>query len=130
MAKRILIVDDDTDFVEACQNMLEAAGYEVECETAFENALDKIRETGPDLLLLDILMENKVIGFDIADAISRDEKLRHIPVIFLTGYFRRSNTAERDNESLKRRGNVLSIIDKPVKPNVLLEAIKQALETR
>ena len=127
MAKKILIIDDDMDFVEACQNMLEAAGYEVECETVFENALDRTTETNPDLLLLDILMENKVIGFDIADAISRDEKLKHIPVIFLTGYFRRTNTVERESESLKRWGNVRSIIDKPVKPSVLLEAIKQVL---
>lgn len=127
MAKKILIIDDDMDFVEACQNMLEAAGYKVECESVFENAIDRIKETNPDLLLLDILMENKVIGFDIADAIFRDEKLRHIPVIFLTGYFRRSNTIERENESLKRWGNVRSIIDKPVKPSVLLGAIREIL---
>jgi len=129
VAKKILIIDDDVDFVEACQNMLEAAGYKVEYESVFENALDRTRETDPDLLLLDILMENKVVGFDIAEAISRDEKLKHIPVIFLTGYFRRTNTIERESESLKRWGNVRSVLDKPVKPSVLLEAIKQVLGT-
>ena len=48
-------------------------------------------------------------------------------MIFLTGYFRRSNTIERENESLKRWGNVRSIIDKPVKPSVLLGAIREIL---
>ena len=123
MAKKILIIDDDMDFVEACQNMLEAADYEVECESIFEKALEKISAADPDLILLDILMENKVVGFDIADAIYKDEKLKRIPVIFLTGYFRRPDAPDRESESLKRLENIKAIIDKPVKPSVLLEAI-------
>lgn len=127
MAKRILIIDDDMDFVEACQNMLEAADYEVECESVFEKSLGKIRGMKPDLILLDILMDNKIVGFDIAEAICADRDLKDIPVIFLTGYFRRSNTLERDSDMMRKLKNVRAVVDKPVKPNKLLEEIARVL---
>jgi len=125
MIKRILIVDDDVDFVDACRNFLEAAGYEINCETLEVKVLAAIRVFMPQLILLDVAMKTETSGFDIADKINQDKELRSIPIMFLTGYFKRANLINRENKILEKWSNVKVILSKPVKPTTLLEAIKK-----
>ena len=125
MIERILLVDDDADFAEACRNFLEAAGYVVDVEDRSDRVMEKIREFRPDLVLLDVLMGDETAGFTIADAIAGDDSLKNLPVVFLTGWFRRMGTVDREDEYVRKWANVRYVLDKPVKPSVLLSVIEQ-----
>lgn len=125
MIRKILIVDDDADFVEACGNFLEAADYEIGVESNENEAIGKIRLLRPDLVFLDVLMQTETGGFDVADKLWRDEALRAIPVVFLTGYFRKKMLLDKELEIIRKWANVKGVLDKPVKPSTLLEMIKK-----
>jgi CheY-like chemotaxis protein len=124
MIKKVLLVDDDIDFIEAVKNFLEAADYTVEFENRDAFAMDKIRSFMPDLILLDVAMSSENSGFDVASKVNSDEKLKAIPIIFLTGYFLRKGLP-RGDETVKQWSNVKYVLDKPVKPSLLLDIIKQ-----
>jgi CheY-like chemotaxis protein len=123
--KRILLIDNDIDFVDACRNFLDAAGYEVGFETKEENALSEIINFKPDIILLDVIMDTETSGFTIADKICAEESLKRIPVVFLSGYFRKEITNGKGNELSSRWENVKGLIDKPVKPEALIKIIER-----
>jgi CheY-like chemotaxis protein len=125
MVKKILIIDDDLDFIEACQNMLEAVDYEVASEHRRDKVIDKISEFCPDLVLLDVLMDNQLAGFEIAAHLCGDKKQSSIAIIFLTGYFMRTGLRELQNELIHKWPSVKFVLDKPVRPAKLLETIRQ-----
>lgn len=81
--KRILFVEDETDFRHAVRIRLEANGYEViEAKDGFM-ALDLVRTEGPDLIILDVNLP-KINGFEVARRLKADEKCRKIPIVMLT----------------------------------------------
>ena len=81
MEKKILVVDDEAGIREIIQFNLENAGFEVDCASSAEEALEKL---GPEhsLILLDVMMSG-MSGFQMAELL-RKEKNNQIPVIFLT----------------------------------------------
>ena len=81
MDKRILVVDDEAGIREILQFNLEAAGYEVDCASSAEQALEMLN---PDhcMILLDVMMSG-MSGFQMAEVL-RKEHRNDIPVIFLT----------------------------------------------
>ena len=81
MEKKILVVDDEAGIMEIIQFNLENAGFEVDCASSAEEALEKL---GPEhsLILLDVMMSG-MSGFQMAEVL-RKEKNNQIPVIFLT----------------------------------------------
>ena len=123
--KKILIIDDDTDFNEACRNMLEAVDYEVGVENKYERAYQSIVAFKPELILLDVLMDNKLAGFEIAETMAKDIKFKEVPIILLTGYFMRTGLRDLQNEMMTKWANIKFVLDKPVKPAALLETIKR-----
>ena len=125
MIKRILIIEDDTDFAEACINFLEAADYEVKWENNEYRALETIREFRPGVILLDVVMNKENSGFEIADKISQDKELKTIPIVFLTGYFHKTGMIAKEEDFLDKWDNVKYVLDKPVKPSLLLKILKK-----
>jgi CheY-like chemotaxis protein len=121
------LIDDDPDFSEACANFLAAAGYDTARENDDQRALDKIREYSPDLVLLDVVMSQEASGFQIAAAMNEDSGLRNVPVIFLTGYFKKARLSPQEDQAIKNWTNIKAVLDKPVKPAQLLEAIRNVM---
>src|SRR5216684_304488 len=80
---RILVVDDVADNVEILRMRLSALGYEVVEATDGEQALAKVAETLPDLVLLDIMMP-KIDGLEVVRRLKADTTLPFIPVILVT----------------------------------------------
>ncbi len=80
---RILIVDDDEDIVNITRAFLEGKGYEVEQALAGNEALKKMKEAKPNLVLLDVMMP-KMDGFWLCRVLKSDPKFQSIPIIFLT----------------------------------------------
>ena len=80
---RILVVDDIADNVEILRMRLTTLGYEVVVAEDGEQALAKVRETLPDLILLDIMMP-KIDGLEVVRRLKADKSLPFIPVILVT----------------------------------------------
>jgi two-component system cell cycle response regulator len=80
---RILVVDDHEDNVELLRARLEARGYEVEAAMDGQEALDKVRASPPDLMLLDVMMP-RLDGMEVTRQIKGDSSLPFIPIIMQT----------------------------------------------
>lgn len=79
---RILVVDDEEDLCEILQFNLESEGYEVDTANSAEEALKKDLATY-HLLMLDVMM-GEISGFKMAGMIRKNDKLAHLPIIFIT----------------------------------------------
>jgi CheY-like chemotaxis protein len=83
MAK-ILVVDDDPDFVNLTRTILRSKDYEVVTAANGEQALATMRKDKPDLVLLDIMMSYILDGLDVGREMAEDVELKDIPVIMVT----------------------------------------------
>ena len=79
----ILIVDDEADMREILKARLEALGFAAQTASGGPEALLKIKERIPDLVLLDIMMEG-MDGIQVKTRLNQDETTEHLPVIFLS----------------------------------------------
>lgn len=86
-AKKILVVDDDPDILDALQFMLEDAGYEVTTTEKGDYA-ENLRDTNgglPDVIILDVLLSGKD-GRLICQRLKGQEETRHIPIIMISAH--------------------------------------------
>lgn len=124
MSGKILIIDDDPDFREAMASLLEAKGYQVETAQDGEEGFEKAGKLSPNLILLDVMMSGKTEGFDVAHKLNGDTRLKDIPVVMTTGIRKDMNLPfgfEPDDETLP----VQAVLEKPVKPEILLSAVEK-----
>ncbi len=123
---KILLIDDDVDFVEATKTILESKPYEVIVAHEGDEGLQKAREGNPDLILLDVIMPVKD-GFTVAEQLKKDPQLSKIPVLMLTAF-----AAKSGGSSIPvSRGFTLEAedyIDKPVSPAELLTRVEKHLK--
>jgi len=85
-AKKILIVDDEKLVVQALTQKLQEAGFSTDAAYDGEEALSKVNQAKPDLILLDIIMP-KLDGISMLKRLKADEKTKDIPVIILTNLY-------------------------------------------
>jgi two-component system alkaline phosphatase synthesis response regulator PhoP/two-component system response regulator VicR len=83
MPKKILVVDDERPIVRLVQVNLEHAGYEVVTAYDGKEALEKVEQEKPDLIILDVMMP-QMDGFEVMQRLQANPKTRDIPVIMLT----------------------------------------------
>jgi len=123
---KILLVDDDVDFIESTKTVLESKAYEVIVAHEGNEALRKARDETPDLILLDIIMPVKD-GFTAAEQLKKDPQLSKIPTLMLTGF-----SAKRGETIIPvSRGFTLEAedyIEKPVSPQELLARVEKYLK--
>lgn len=81
--KSVLLVDDDVDFCDATELLLESKGYEVILAYDGKEGLEKVRTEKPDLVILDVMMP-EMNGYDVCVVLKADPDLKKIPVILLT----------------------------------------------
>jgi len=84
IVKKILIIDDDVDFVNAIKLLLESKNYTVISATNSEKALISIEKEKPDLIILDVMMDSPDEGFQFAYKIRSSEKFKNIPILMTT----------------------------------------------
>jgi len=123
---KILLIDDDVDFVESTKIVLESKPYQVIVAHEGNEGLEKAKKEKPDLILLDVIMPVKD-GFTAAEQMKADPQLSKIPVIMLTGF-----AAKRAGTAIPvSRGFALETedyIDKPVRPEELLSRVAKYLK--
>jgi len=122
---RVLLIDDDPDFVDATRTVLESVPYEVIVAYDGDEGLAKVQEARPDLILLDIIMPTQD-GFHVCEKLKGDPKLWDIPVIMLTSLSQRiGETAYSVHDGMMLEAD--DFIDKPVRPLELLARIARLL---
>ena len=124
MSKKILIIDDDPDFVQAVVTLLEASDYEVATANNGQDGLSKAKEVSPDLITLDLMMANDSEGFDVSKKLNEDESLKNIPIIMISGV-KKFDTCAYDYETGEKTVPAKAFLEKPVEPEKLLSTIKQ-----
>ncbi|MDY7039542.1 MAG: response regulator [Chloroflexota bacterium] len=126
MAK-ILIVDDDPDFVEITRTILESTGHEVSAASDGGEALQAMRQDKPDLVLLDVIMSTILEGLNVSHEMQADHHLGDIPVIMF------SNIISSPHASLFPTNEHIPIdawLTKPLDPDDLLEQVQRLLSKR
>jgi CheY-like chemotaxis protein len=129
-AKKILLVDDDPDFLDIISIKLEKEGYKVEKVDLPEKAIEKILEFNPDLVILDILMPRKD-GIDIALEIKNNDKLKNTKFIFLTNYgedYLPLDIAQKIDEKFAEEVGALLFIRKDEPLSEIVEKINNCLK--
>ena len=123
---RILLVDDDADFVEVTKTILETKSYEVIVANNGDEGLRKARAEKPDLILLDVIMPVKD-GFTAAEQLKKDPELGKIPTLMLTAF---AVKGVQSSIPVSRGFNLETedYIDKPVSPEELLARVARQLK--
>lgn len=125
---KILLVDDDADFVEATRMVLESKPYQVVVAREGEEGLEKAKTEKPDLILLDVIMPLKD-GFTVAEQLKKDPQLSKIPVVMLTSFAQRKGES-RVSQAQGMMLDAEDYIDKPVAPQELLRRIDLLIRRR
>jgi len=123
---RLLFVDDDVDFLEVMTMFFEKHGYKVETAQTPEAGFRKVQSEPFDLVVLDVMMPSAFEGFQLAKNIRENLKLTDLPIIILSCIHERKQVPYRfapDRDYLP----VDIFLDKPVKPDSLLEKIEKLL---
>ncbi|MFO8053324.1 MAG: response regulator [Candidatus Omnitrophota bacterium] len=115
--KKILIADDEPDFVELVSMRLEVNGYDVISAKDGQEAIDKTKSDKPDLLILDLMMPN-VDGFEVCRMLKFDDDFKDLPVIVLSAL-----DQQQDREKAVEAGADEYFI-KPFDLSLLLTKIK------
>jgi two-component system alkaline phosphatase synthesis response regulator PhoP len=79
--QRVFILDDESAMIEIATKILETERYVINSDTNPVSGLAKIRENPPDLLLLDVSMD-EMDGLDVCKALKADAKTAHVPIVF------------------------------------------------
>jgi two-component system alkaline phosphatase synthesis response regulator PhoP len=125
MAKKILIVDDDPDLVEAVTMILESKNYDVAAAYGGLEGLQKAKSEKPDLIVLDVMMPDKD-GYAVCKDLKADPKLGKIPILLLTAVVSKIATT-RYTQQMGLETEADDYIDKPVEPEVLVKRIETLL---
>jgi chemosensory pili system protein ChpA (sensor histidine kinase/response regulator) len=123
MAK-ILVVDDDPDFIKITRMILQSQNHEVLTAGDGEKGLEVMRQAKPDLVLLDIMMAYILDGLNVRRQMAADKELQDIPVIMVT-----SLTGERVRSELPSDEYVPTSewLHKPIDPDNLLKLVGKYL---
>ena len=125
MRKKILVVDDDPDLVEATSIILKTMKYDVSAAYGGVEGLEKARNEKPDLIVLDVMMPDKD-GYTVCKELKADPELSRIPILLLTAVVSHISTT-RYTRQMGMETEADDFIDKPVEPQVLVERIEALL---
>jgi CheY-like chemotaxis protein len=130
--KKILIIDDDPDIIEAMKMVLEAQDFEVHSALNGTEGLSKVKQVHPDLIILDVMMDQLTEGFQVSYALknavpgSEYGPFATIPILMVTAVGKEMHmkfSPETDGAYLP----VEAFLEKPVQPKMLLEKVKKLL---
>ena len=123
----ILIIDDDPDITHAMTIVLENRGYQVRNACDSSEGRERLKEARPDLIILDVMMRTSQEGFELSRELKHNDRYKDIPILMLTGVKQKTGldfkTAAGDEDWLP----VEEYLDKPVKPDMLLEKVDSLL---
>jgi CheY-like chemotaxis protein len=128
---KILIVDDDLDFIEISRINLERKGYQVRSASDGKEGWKRVEKERPDLIIMDLMMEKLDAGMALSQKIKSHPRYASIPILMLTSISRDTGMdfAPRTAEDLKKL-KVDDFHTKPIKAKTLLEKVEKLLGHR
>lgn len=120
--KKVLLIDDDIDLVEANRIVLEANGYKVITAYNGEDGLKMALKETPDVIVLDVSMEKKDEGFYVSQRIRSLPEIAKTPILMITAIHKCTKlkfSPQTDGEYLP----VNEFLDKPVDPKILIDLV-------
>jgi len=130
VAKRVLMVDDDPDFVLTTKIILESGGYDTRTAANDKEALAQLEKEKPDIILLDVMMKTIGDGVWLGQKIKGDERYGDIPILMITAVNKESGTSSFHLDP-NADGNYLPVdgfLEKPVEPEVLLREVARLIK--
>ncbi|OGC01653.1 hypothetical protein A2V82_05530 [candidate division KSB1 bacterium RBG_16_48_16] len=130
--KKILIIEDDEDIVNAMRIVLEAHGCQVSWAANGRLGLKMVKREKPHLIILDVMMESQTEGFHVAYTLrSNDPKseyapFKDIPILMVTG-IHDTTPARFDDAVATEWLPVDEFIEKPIQPNQLLSLVNRMI---
>ena len=118
---RILVVDDNVEWLSSLVDVFTEEGYEVDAAKNGFEALETAEKNAPDIIFTDLLMP-EMDGFTLCNKLRSNPELQHIPVIFCSGYFH-----EKDQKRLEDALEVSRFIRKPVGFDEILDLVDSVL---
>ena len=130
MQKKILIVDDDPDILDALTMILEAKDYQVVTARDGVEGLANLKAEKPDLLILDLLMP-KMDGFAVCKELQdpRWSKFKSTPILILTSV-REEASRRRYELETGLELDVDDYVEKPIAPDILLERVGKLVKKK
>lgn len=122
----ILVVDDDPDLVESVSMKLESAGYQVAKAYDGVEAMDRIKEKRPALVILDVMMPRKN-GYELCDELKKSDEYKDIIVVLLTAVAE-AVTSTKYTHMEGKSTLADDYIPKPIELDRLMEIVKEQLQ--
>lgn len=119
-AQRILVIDDDPDVGIFCSAVLGKAGYAVECAAGAQEGLAAVRRAPPDLVILDVMMEEADSGFQAACTLAKEQP--KLPILLFSSIARAAGQVF-DTSALP----VSEVVEKPIQPQDLVKTVGRLL---
>ncbi len=117
MGKKVILIEDERNIIEAISFILSRDGWEVKTHSNGHDAMDAVRDRRPDLVILDVMLPGKS-GFDILQEIRDDAELGATPVLMLT-----ARGQQKDREMAQGAG-ASRYMTKPFSNAEVLEAVR------
>ena len=125
--KKLIIIDDDPDYVAGIKSVLETAAYKVDVAYNPKDGFKALQSTRYDLLLLDIMMGRGAEGVALARKIRKDPVLRELPVLIITGLREQIAFLFPGQPVHPHFVETDELLEKPVEPKLLLEKVSALL---
>jgi CheY-like chemotaxis protein len=128
MKKKILLIDDDEDLLRSLQVTLESKDFEVITATDSKKGLNKLMIEKPHLLVLDVMMNTNLEGYNLLHAIKKDPEFKKLPIILLTGMADAMGVNLSSGVEDPAMFPYVRFQDKPIDPLLLVEMINDMIE--
>ena len=119
---RILVVDDDPDFVEYLRTVLESADYKVTSAGNGDQGMLVLSREKPDLVILDVIMSSVLDGLNMSQRMADDPAFKHVPVVMVTSI---ANTDYLALFPTDESIHIDAFLTKPIAPAELLRQIQR-----
>jgi len=119
--KKVMIIDDDKEFLNEIVETLRLTGYDPIPTSESIDAVDRIMQTRPDVILLDLKMDKKS-GFKVADELMAKPETKEIPIIAITGVF-----THQEHSLLLKMCNIKNRLIKPINPLDVIHLIEESI---
>ena len=128
---RIMIIDDDSELAEQTALLIRQKGHEVTTAYTTGEAVRRITENQPDLVILDVMFpDNPVSGFDLARQIRRIEAFKNLPIILLTNVNEHFPIGFSSKDIDQDWIPVQDFMEKPVNLPALLDKVAELLKKK
>ncbi len=118
MATKVLLVDDERDIIEVTKTRLKSKGFDVVCAYDGLNAIDKAKESKPDIVLLDLFMP-VMHGYEVCKKLKENPDTKNIPIILFSAGLCKSSCPKEAKDA-----GAVDFIAKPFDDEELIDKIK------